>query len=114
MSMSLRIELLICSLLFLGNTVRLIKKDNLQVRSSLSWLFLSLGLVVCGVFPQIPIYLSRLLGFETTSNFLIIVAIFMLFLLELKKTLIISRHEKKLTKLTQELAILKKESEKEQ
>ncbi len=112
MSILLRIEMLIFSILFFFYVARLINRNVLQLRDAISWLFITFGLVIFALFPKFPEGLAHLFGFETTSNFLMLVAIFILLIMEIKHSVTMSKQQKQLKKLMQELAIMKEEREK--
>ncbi|OJG65415.1 hypothetical protein RV09_GL001271 [Enterococcus moraviensis] len=59
-----------------------------------------------------PEWLGKKLGFETTSNFLLIAAIFVLLFIEIKNSALLSKQQNQLKLLIQELSMLKDKKEK--
>jgi hypothetical protein len=113
MSGILRIEMLLFSLIFLGYIVRSINKNVFLLKNAIRWLIIAVGLVIVAVFPKLPEWLSHKLGFETTSNFLLIAAIFVLLFIEIKNSALLSKQQNQIKLLIQEISILKNKKEKE-
>ena len=67
------------------------------------------GLYLYGmkIFPGLFIWFSNLLGFVTMSNMVIAMFIFILLMITIMLTIIVSGQQKKITLLIQELSILK-------
>lgn len=107
----LTIVIILISLGFLLYAVKQVKKGQLLLRYSLMWLFLGALLFVVALFP-LPIFeISRLLGFNTSSNFVFLAAVFFLLLIALSHAKAISRQTIQLKKLTQRQAILEMKHE---
>lgn len=112
MSPILRMEMLIFSLLFFVYIIRSINKNIFLLKNAIRWLFISAGLVILAIFPKLPEWLGNLLGFETTSNFLLIAAIFVLLFIEIKNSVLLSKQQNQIKLLIQELSIVKDKKEK--
>ncbi len=82
-----------------------IKKSQFKIGDTLYWLFFCLFLLAMSIFPKVIYWVSNLIGFESPSNFIFVIIIFLLlvkiFLLDAR----VSKNEDKLTKLTQKYAI---------
>ena len=61
------------------------------------------------IFPHVAEWLAMAFGFETTSNFLLSVAVIVLLIMEIKNSVLISKHENRIKTLLQELSIMKSE-----
>ena len=85
--------------------LRKIKKSQFKIGDTLYWLFFSLFLLLMSIFPKAVFWISDLIGFESPSNFIFVIIIFLLlvkiFLLDAR----VSKNEDKLTKLSQRYAI---------
>lgn len=112
MSGLLRVEMLLFSLIFFIYIVRSINKNIFLLKNAIWWVAISVGLVVIAFFPTIPEWLATELGFETTSNFLLLVAIFVLLFMEIKNSIVLSKQQTQVKTLIQELSILKSKKEK--
>lgn len=84
---------------------RKIKKSQFKIGDTLYWLFFCLFLLAMSIFPKAIYWVSGLIGFESPSNFIFVVIIFLLlvkiFLLDAR----VAKVEDKLTKLAQKYAI---------
>ena len=82
-----------------------IKKSQFYIGDTLYWLLFCMFLLVMSIFPNAVSWVSDLIGFEASSNFIFVAIIFLLlvkiFLLDAR----VSKNEDKLTKLTQKYAI---------
>ncbi|MDD6236592.1 MAG: DUF2304 domain-containing protein [Clostridiales bacterium] len=108
MTAALQILLLILVLASEGAIILLLKKGTLTLKYALVWLLLGLVLLIMVIFPDLFISLSRILGFEVTSNFVFLVeGVFVLVIL-VSLTVIVSKHAAKLTRLIQTIGILDK------
>lgn len=84
---------------------RKIKKSQFKIGDTLYWLFFSVFLLAMSIFPKAIYWVSDFIGFESPSNFIFVVIIFLLlvkiFLLDAR----VAKTEDKLTKLAQKYAI---------
>ncbi|MFW7363645.1 DUF2304 domain-containing protein [Vagococcus fluvialis] len=105
------IFMVLLSLLFLIFIVRLIKSSTFTLENSLLWLGIGIIMLLFSVFPMIPEYFSKVFGFETMSNFLLVMAV----LFSLVQLIVFTKHITKQTheikSLIQELSILKEKIE---
>ena len=83
----------------------------MQISLSLFWIFTGIILLVAAIFPNLFGYISNLLGFETTSNMIFCITIFLAFYLIFNLTMMLSKENKKTTKLVQEISLLKNKVE---
>ena len=108
MSIIIRVCAAAFFLLFLGFVLGLVSKGKLQIK----YYLLCAAILVCDAFPSIPSWFSGLLGFVTTSNFILIVAIVILFAICLSLSVAVSRLVIAVKNLTQRVALLEKDLEK--
>ena len=117
MSATLRISLIVISLLFVGLVFYTVNRKKLQMGDSLLWLLLSFLLILLAFFPQIGIWLSRLVGIETPANFIYLVGIVALLALVFHLTVQHSSLKLQVRSVIQELSIenyLREKAEREQ
>ena len=112
MSIIIRVCAAAFFLLFLGFVLGLVSKGKLQLKYSLLWMVLCAAILVCDAFPSIPSWFSGLLGFVTASNFILIVAIVILFAICLSLSVAVSRLVIAVKNLTQRVALLEEDLEK--
>ncbi len=105
MSQTLRISLIVISVLFVVLVFRTINRRKLQMSDSLLWLMLSFLLILLAFFPGIGIFLSRLFGIETPSNFIYLAAIAALLMLLFHLTVQHSSLKRQMRCIIQEISI---------
>lgn len=111
MSYNLRLGLIIVSLLLLIIVLTILKKGRMPVKYSLVWIFSSLIILLVGLVPNLFKWISNLFGFVTMSNLVIGIFIFLLLMITISLTVIISGQKKKTTLLIQEISMLKTKME---
>lgn len=108
MSVTLRVLLLIGSVLTAFVIVRRIGKAKVKQEDSLFWLFFSLILALLGIFPNISYRMSTLLGFVSPSNFVFLLVIALLLEKLLTVSIQVSVLENKVEVMAAELALRSK------
>ena len=90
-----------------------IKKSQFKIGDTLYWLLFCLFLLAMSIFPKAIYWVSNKIGFESPSNFIFVIIIFLLlvkiFLLDAR----VSKNEDKLMKISQRYAIDNETKEKE-
>ncbi len=107
MANNLRILLIIFSILFFCIVLRLISKKKIQINNSLFWLFSAVLIFLVALFPNFISFFTKLIGFETTSNFVIGIILTLLLLDTLLLTIYLAEQNKKIVLLIQEVSMLK-------
>lgn len=80
-----------------------------MLKYSLLWVALSAVVCLCAIFPE-PVYtVAGILGFETPSNFIFVIAIFFLLAISLSLSIIASKQTDYIKTLMQEISLLKKQ-----
>ncbi len=105
---TLRIALLIGSLVYLFMILFLLKNKRLTVRYSIIWILSGLVFLVFAIFPYIVLVLRDLLKMEMPVNVVFTLVIGFILLLLLSLSSIISVMNEKIKQLTQSQAILEK------
>ena len=99
------------AILFIIIIVSIIR-SRLSIRNSIAWLLLPVIFIVIAIFPDPLQSFANWLGFETLSNFIFLVVIALLILICFFLTLSNSKQQEQITKLNQEIAILKQNKKK--
>lgn len=111
MSVSLKVFLILITIMYLFLIIKLIKKRELNINFSIFWIgagiTLIVALIIMLIVPGVMGKISRVLGFEVPANMVFCVSIFILFYIGLDLTWKISKENKRNIKLTQELSLLK-------
>lgn len=109
--MKLQIVLIIASLFTFIYVILRIKKHQLNIDDSIIWIIWSIVLLILSIFPGLPKYCSDLLGFESTSNFILTGFVFLIYIMVFFQNIKISELKEKNKKLIQKLSIEKKNQE---
>lgn len=105
MTWELRVLLLIFAVGTAAIIISSIRRNSMQIGHSIYWLCFSGILIVLALFPQLAIWVSGLLGFESPANFVYLAFIFMLIVKVFSLTVKISAMDAKITSLTQDIAL---------
>lgn len=113
MTTTLRVLLILASLGTFALMMHKIRRSKVQIESSIFWIVLALVLVVYSVFPPVADFCARLLGIYATTNFLFVLAIFVLIVKVFYMTIHISQLETRVKELVQQMALEEKFREEE-
>lgn len=108
MQISLKLVLIIMTLIYIFLILKSIKKKKLQMSFSLFWLITGILLIIALVIPNLVENISKTLGFEVPANMIFCLTIFVSFYLIFSLTVALSKENKKNTLLIQEVSLLKK------
>ena len=78
MSWSMRILLLLGSVMTAVYVLRKVRKSKMRTEASVFWLLFSVVLVLLGLFPEIAIGVSAWIGIQSPANLVYLVVIFLL------------------------------------
>ena len=108
MSLALRIALVLITIIFIFLILKAIRNKKMNITFSLLWLIIGISLIIAICVPNLIETISKGLGFETPSNMLFCITIFIAFYLIFNLTVILSTEYKKNIALIQEVSLLKK------
>ena len=108
---NLQIVLLSVSIITVAFLLIRIKKSQFLIGDSIFWIFFSIMIFIMAVFPKLSAYFSSLLGFESPSNFIFVVFIFLLLIKVFTLNYQMTALEKKLKKLVSETALKNKDND---
>lgn len=103
----LSIVVICFSVILVAGVFAQIVKGRLLLRYSLLWFVLALVAFLCALFPEPVFFVAYMLGFDMASNFILFVAIFLLLIIALSLSVIVSKQQTKLKNVVQDLALLK-------
>lgn len=86
-----------------------IKKNRINIKYSIIWIILFGLLFVFLIIPGFLEKTTKLLGFSISSNMIFSLLIYVLVIINITFTTILSSQDKKIRNLIQEISILKKE-----
>lgn len=107
MSTMLKIFLIVILLFQLFLIVNTVRKKQISMKYASLWIVLILMMCIIALFPQIVMFLSELMGFEKTSNMVLLLGFFFSFYMIYIHTISISVQNEKIKLLIQEISILK-------
>lgn len=102
---SLRLVLFVASVITAFFVLRKIRKAQFAIDDTIYWVFFCGFLLVLSVFPGISFFFSDLIGFESPSNFIFVVFIFLLLIKMFFMSVRISNMQTKLNNLIQKYAM---------
>lgn len=111
MPISQRVVLILGALLTFIYFISGIRKNRMKINHSIFWIVFGLVLLLLAFVPGALFGLSKLLGFQSPSNLVYLIVIFLLMLKLFTTTLRLSRLSEQVAALTQEMAIRKLEEE---
>ena len=100
---------IILAVVLLGVIVRLVQKGRLDIAYCWIWLGIATGSILVVVRYDLLVRLSNLIGAVTITTTLFLIAFFVLLLMTLQFSLVISQHRRQIKKLAQEIALLRGE-----
>lgn len=107
--MDVRIGLIIILVILLLAILNMIRNEKISMRYAFLWIILTVVLLIAAIAPGFLDTLAGWLGFEVTSNMIFVVAIFLLLVISISLTRIVSEQSMSITLLIQEVSLLKKE-----
>ena len=107
MNARLQIEMIVAAVALLIFMLALLRRNYVSVKSAIVWLLLPVVFVLIAIFVDPFTALAKWLGFDMLSNFIFVVIIGLLILLCFFFTIVISKQQKQITELIQELSLLK-------
>ncbi len=108
MDIRLQIILIVATVGFFGLILYMLRRDELKLRYSLLWLASAFIALIIAIKPEIIILLSQVANIEMPSNLVFTMVIAFLVLIVLSLTVAISKLSKRITELTQKVALFEK------
>lgn len=109
--MNIIILSIVFSLIFLFVVIELIRRRRISERYSLLWLFLGFVMLLFSLFPTILNRIAQWMGVVYGTSLLFFIGFLFLIIFILHLTTVITKLDRKMTRLTQELALLKSHQE---
>jgi hypothetical protein len=98
---------IILGLALLGLIIRLVQKGRLDIAYCWIWIGMASGALLVVIRYDWLVKLSNLIGVVTITTTLFLIAFFVLLLMTLQFSLVISQHRRQIKKLSQEIALLR-------
>ncbi len=101
---------IIFTVLFLFTVIELVRKNKLQEKYSLLWIFMSIILLILSSTPAIINTLAGWLDIKNPPSLLFLFGLVYLIIYNLHLTVVISKQSENITRLAQEVALLKEKN----
>lgn len=108
MSTTLRVLLILASVLTVIWILRQIRKFKVKMEDAIFWMFFAAVLLILAIVPELSFKLSEILGFMSPINLVFIVIIFLLVEKIFTLSIIVSQLEEKVAVLSAEVALRSK------
>lgn len=112
MSITIRLSLLAGVSFYAFWVLYFLRKEKLNLKYSLVWIFFVVIMYLLILFPQLVNYISILLGIKSPVNAVFVIESLFVLLILLSLTAIVSTQMVKIRKLSQSLAILENKLDK--
>lgn len=106
MTLTLQIVFIIVSVVTFIYAIMKIRKSQLQISDSISWIIGAIFLILISFFTNLVMHVSSLFGFYSASNFILTMFVFFLLLITFKLNIKISILSEKLKNLNHYVALM--------
>ena len=107
MPINLAIAVAITFIIFMIMIIKNVKNRKLQLSYSIFWILIGTILIIVLLIPNCLNNITKLLGFEVTSNMVFFITIVIIFYLILVLMIALSKESKRNVTLIQEISMLK-------
>ena len=97
------------SLVFLSIVFLSIYRGILREGYALLWILVTLGMILISVVPRLLDFAARLVGIQTPAFVLLLFMLVGILLLLFQQSIVISKHNEKIKRLAEELALLQED-----
>lgn len=97
---------LMASIIFLFIVIGVIRRNHLREGYALLWLMMTAVIMIVAIVPGLMKYLAYMMGIKTHAFAVILVLIGGMFLILFQQSIVLSRHQEKIKRLTEELTLL--------
>ena len=94
--------------------IDLLRRGVLREKYAVLWLFFSGAALLLAIFPAVLVWLTGILGVAEPVNLLFFVTIVLLVLVSIQLSYELSRHEARIRRLAEEVALLQEEINRQQ
>ena len=109
MSLRLQLGIIFVMLVVAGSIVHFLRRKSIDFRYALAWLFVDFVIIILAIFPQAMVWLSGILGVASPVNMVLFVGLCLALVVIFSLSMTVSRLADKVRKLSQEIAIIRKD-----
>ncbi len=111
MSTNLKIISILFSIVLILIVLLFVRKGKITIKYSLVWLASTFVLLILSVFPNVLIWLTKIIGIQVASNLIFALIIGILLIVCISLTIIVSSQTEKIRILIQEVSLLKEKKD---
>lgn len=108
MDLTLRLWLLAGVIVYFAVILVALRKKSLTLKYSLLWMFSALLLLIIVIFPRIINGVTKLLGIASPVNTVFTIVLFLVLMILISLSVIVSKQHARIKKLIQSVALLEK------
>ena len=108
MDLTLRLWLLAGVIVYFAVILVALRKKSLTLKYSLLWMFSALLLLIIVIFPRIINGVTKLLGIASPVNAVFTIVLFLVLMILISLSVIVSKQHARIKKLIQSVALLEK------
>ncbi len=112
MTPALRILLIVASVLVFIYVIKKIRKAQLNIDDAFYWIIFAVLLIIMSAAPEVVLFFSGLIGFDSPANLVFLIIIFLLIIKLFILSIDLSVQKHRINNLIQRLAIMNHEKEK--
>lgn len=109
MSLRLQLGIIFIMLVVAGSIVHFLRRKSIDFRYALAWLFVDVVIIILAIFPRAMVWLSQILGVASPVNMALFVGLCLSLVVIFSLSMSVSRLADKVRKLSQEIAIIRKD-----
>lgn len=109
MSVRLQIGIVLLMVIVAGAIIHFLRRKQIDFRYGLAWLFVDLCIIILAVFPRVLVWLSDILGIASPVNMVLFVGLCLALVVIFSLSMSVSSLADKVRKLSQEIAIIRKD-----
>jgi len=109
--LKVQVFVILTSLCFMTIIINMVRKEYLDIKYSLTWLFVGVAAVIISIQPKIIFAIANFIGILLPSNAIFLFGILFIALITFSLTIALSRQSFRIRKMAQEMALLEKKIE---
>ena len=110
MSLRVRVFVIVCMILILINIIRLMSKKKIDYKYGLGWSLVDIVVIVMAAWPGLLGWIAKLTGVIAPVNMLFFLGFILALTIIFSLSVTVSKLHDKVNRLSQEIAIMKKDS----
>ena len=107
LSLKLQLAMILLSFFMVGYIIHLLREEIIELKYSITWIFIGLILIIISIKPEIVNRIAQLLGIGLPVNALFLISLVFILILMMVLVIAISKLSMKCSRLTQTIALLK-------